>query len=360
MMSPLHSRIPNQSCFVWDDDFFPYAAYLSIKSAARNGDFERIYLLKTPALDGVPTFERLRREVPSLEPVNIDLRGWLEEAGLPRGDELMVAHRFLQERRYHSAVSDLLRALWLYLRGGVYLDTDTLTLKPFSALLAQGGFLAQEHILVSSKVFKRDSCWRYLRTAPLTLFRSICSRLSCGVSLFRMLESLYVRAEHNAVMGFAPKHPFVRALLDRIAEKYPQRPSRYPLLGPDAIQDLTEEKSYPDLTIYPPAYFSPLGPTMTYQYFHLRSRKVVSKLRQTALRPETTAIHWSNNGTIAAITPQSDEDVRRLASHQLFSRLAMEVALGEAPQVHTRLEEVLTLAMTASGPGTIDELRNAG
>jgi hypothetical protein len=360
MMSPVLSRVPNQSCFVWDDNFFPYAAYLSIKSAARNGGFDRIYLLKTPDLDGVPTYERLRQEVPALEPVNIDLRGWLEEAGLSYADELVTAHGFLKERRYHSAVSDLLRALWLYLRGGVYLDTDTLTIKPFTSLLGQAGFLAQEHILVSSRVFKRNSRWRYVRTAPLTMFRSLCSRISIGVSLFRVLEGLYVKAEHNAVMGFAPGHPFVHALLGRIAEKYPQRPTRYPLLGPDAIQDLTEEKTYPDLRIYPPAYFSPLGPTMTYQYFHLRSRNAISKLRTTALRPETTAVHWSNNSTIAAVTPQSDEDVRRLAGHQLFSRLALEAALGEVPQAHARFDEVLTLAMKASSPTSIDEVRNVG
>ena len=117
--------LPNHFIFVWDDNFLPYTAYLAMRAVAMRAAPEAIYLLKTPALDGVPNFERLRREVPCLRPVDIELGAWLEEAKLPCAAELRAAHEILQARKAHSAVSDLLRALFLHLHGGIYLDTDT-------------------------------------------------------------------------------------------------------------------------------------------------------------------------------------------------------------------------------------------
>lgn len=326
MEKPPH--IPNQFLFVWDDVFFPYPAYLAIKSVAVQCTPSRIMLLKTPQLDRVENFERLRREVPCLDPINIDLPGWLEEARLPCTKELLAANAFLKKRGFHGSVSDLLRALKLYLDGGIYLDTDTLTLRDLAPLRAQGGFVAQEHILVSSEVYKRASPWRYLRTGPLTAARYLCSRLPFGVACFQTIAPLYVRALHNAVMGFRKGHPLLWDILLRIAENYPRRPERYPLLGPDTVQDLMAENHYPDITICPPSCFSPLGPTMTYQYFHQWRKRRVDALVRRVLGPDTRVVHWSNNATIAKSIPQNDDDLHALADGQLFARLALRAAFG--------------------------------
>jgi hypothetical protein len=251
-MEERQDKIPNQFHFVWDDNFLPYSAYLAIRSVAMHGKPERILLFKTPDLDDVPNFKRLRREVECLEPVNIDLPGWLEQANLPCTPQLLEAYRFLKERKYHGSVSDLLRTLNLYLRGGIYLDTDTLTLRDMAPLRTHGGFLAEEHILVSSKVWKQNSRWRYFRTGPLTLIRDICAHFSYGVRVFQAIAPLYVRVVHNAVMGFRPGHPLMRDALLGIAERYLDRPKRYPLLGPDTLQDLIAERTYEDLAVLPP------------------------------------------------------------------------------------------------------------
>lgn len=321
-------NIPNQFIFVWDDNFFPYPAYLAIKSVAVQCAPKRIMLLKTPQLDGVENFERLRSEVSCLDPINIDLEGWLEAAHLPCTKELLAANAFLKERHFHGSVSDLLRALMLYLEGGIYLDTDTLTLRDMAPLRAKGGFVAQEHILVSSAVYKQNSKWRYLHTGPLTAARYLCSRLPFGVTWFQAIAPLYVRALHNAVMGFRKGHPLTRDILLRIAENYPHRPERYPLLGPDTVQDLMAEKQYPDVTICPPHCFSPLGPTMTYQYFHRWGSRRIKAMIRHILTPETFAVHWSNNATIAPAIPQNDNDLRALADKQVFARLAMQAVFG--------------------------------
>jgi hypothetical protein len=326
-MAETASPIPNQFHFVWDDKFFPYAAYLAIRSVALHAKPDRIFLFKTPDLDGVPNFERLRREVECLQPINIDLAGWLEEAALPCTGKLLDANRFLKERNFYGSVSDLLRALNLYLRGGIYLDTDTLTLREMTPLREHGAFLAEEHILVSSKVWKRNSPWRYVWSGPLTLARDVCARFAYGVRLFQGLSPLYTRVVHNAVMGCRPRHPLMRDILLRIAERYPDRPKRYPLLGPDTVQDLIEENRYPDLTVLPPRCFSPLGPTMTFHYFHhRRGESTLATLEKWVVKPDTYAIHWSNNGTIAKSIPQNDEDLRRLRQRQLFARIAIQAA----------------------------------
>ncbi|NOZ01946.1 MAG: hypothetical protein GXP54_08680 [Deltaproteobacteria bacterium] len=322
------SHIPNQFIFVWDDVFFPYPAYLAIKSAAVQCQPKRILLLKTPQLDGVENFERLRRELPCLEPVDIDLEGWLEEARLSCSKELLAAYSFLKKRRFHGSVSDLLRTLKLYLEGGIYLDTDTLTLRDLAPLRSQGGFVAEEHILVTSAVYKRASRWRYLRTGPLTAVRHLCSRLPFGEVFFLAIAPLYARAVHNAVMGFCKGHQLPKDMLLRIAENYPRRPERYPLLGPDTVQDLMAERRYPDVTVYPPRCFSPLGPTMTYQYFHLWGKRHVNALARRVVRPDTHVVHWSNNATIARSIPRNDDELRDLADKQLFARLALQAAFG--------------------------------
>ena len=319
------SPIPNRFVFVWDDNFFPYTAYLAIRAVAARAAPEAITLLKTPALDGVANFERLRREVECLRPVDIDLPGWLEEAALPCSRELLAANQFLKERNFYGSVSDLLRTLYLHLHGGVYLDTDTIALRPFAPLLEAGAFVAQEHILVDSKTFKKNSRWRYLRTAPLTLLRDLCSRGTGGVAVFQMLAPLYRLAVHNATMGFRPRHSLTRDILLRMAERYPQRPSRYPLLGPDTIQDLIGENQYPDLVVLPPRCFSPLGPVMTFQYFHRRPARTLASLERRLIHDDTYAVHWSNNGTIAKLVPNGDADLAALKDHQLFSQLAARV-----------------------------------
>lgn len=316
------SQIPNHFIFVWDDSFFPYTAYLALKSVAMRARPEAIHLLRAPHLDGVENFERLRREVPCLVPVVIDLPGWLEEAKLPCAKQLLAANQFLEQHKFHGSVSDLLRTLYLYLRGGIYLDTDTITLRPFAPLLARGGFVAEEHILVDSKIYRRNSKWRYLRTGPLTLARDLCSRFSLGVPMFQWLAPLYTRALHNATMGFRPGHALPWDILLEMAERYPDRLKRYPLLGPDTLQDLVAKKGYDDVAILPPRCFSPLGPTMTYQYFHRYSEKVLAKLERRLIGEDTYAVHWSNNGTIAKQVPKDDQALRALTDEQLFARIA--------------------------------------
>jgi hypothetical protein len=326
-MTEVADKIPNQFHFVWDDSFLPYAAYLAIRSAAMSARPERIFLHKTPELDEAPNYKRLCREIPCLHPVNIDLGGWLEQTGLPCTRDLLDAHRFLKQHNFYGSISDMLRAIVLYLHGGIYLDTDVLTLREMSPLRQHGAFLAEEHILVSSTVWKRNSHWRYLWTGPLTLARDLCSRFAGGIRVFQGISGLFTRAVHNATMGCRPRHPLMRDILLRIAERYPDRPQRYPLLGPDACQDLISENRYDDLAILPPRCFSPLGPTMTIQYFHSRrTSKTLARLERWLIKPDTYAIHWSNNGTRSRYLPQSDKDLLRLEPHQLFARVAVRAA----------------------------------
>jgi hypothetical protein len=147
--------------------------------------------------------------------------------------------------------------------------------------------------------------------------------------VFQAISPLYTCVVHNAVMGCRPGYPLMRDALVRIAERYLDRPKRYPLLGPDTLQDLLEEQAYDDLTVLPPRCFSPLGPTMTFQYFHLRRRRMLEKLESWIVKPDTYAIHWSNNGTIAKRMPQNDGELRHLESRQLFARLASRAAFPD-------------------------------
>jgi hypothetical protein len=52
------------------------------------------------------------------------------------------------------------------------------------------------------------------------------------VRVFQSLSDFYTRVVHNATMGCRPGHPLMRDILLRIAERYPDRPKRYPLPAP--------------------------------------------------------------------------------------------------------------------------------
>ncbi len=314
--------IPNQYFFVWFGTAFPYTHYLAIKSVATFCRPDAIYLFLSDSMAEQPYFRRLLAEVQGLCVETIDIDSLIEETGHPAGDEIRKIHAYLLENGYWGPLSDVLRYLLLYSRGGVYLDMDILVVRDLRPLLNQSGFCGREHILVSGKVAAGPSRLRYFRTAPLTMMRALFARCEDGVRYFEAISHFFIAAINGAVLGMAKDHPMLSEALDRLPKLGYQCPRRREIIGPDLLQDMLADNDRGDVTVYPPAYFYPLGPTMARHYF--RPSKDLVALESRVISTNTYAIHWYYDGTNSGYPPENERELSALSETQLFSRLAAD------------------------------------
>jgi len=189
-------------------------------------------------------------------------RLWTEasSAALLSDDETGAGRHFARWENFGFR-SDLLRLLILYRCGGIYLDTDCEPLRPLGPLLA--------------------------------------GRTAFVGNTFQPQPIREVFIE-NAVMAFAPAHPFVRAALARIADSCAGisdtefsegRPDVLFLTGPAFLSGLLRDyrqttESFPrDVSLLPGTAFYPVTPGGP-------GREKKSGPSDPAFYPETYVIHW--------------------------------------------------------------------
>jgi hypothetical protein len=303
--------IPKVAHFIWLGRELAWVHRLALVSAARHGGFERVCFHHDGTLE-----TRVRDELgatPGLEMAAIDAQALVEAAG---GSALVDCYR---ELATPAARVNVLRMALLAERGGVYLDTDTVTLQSFAPLCERGGAFCGEERLVFPGA---NSSW-LARLHPAALarmaVRDAFRRLPNGYVGFRAVERFYPTAVNNAVLGSEPGHPLVRELVAR-AVRLPQarRKVRY-ALGTHLLQAVVADFRGPTLAVLPPPVFYPLGPEISEHWF--RARRVVELER--ALTPETLLVHWYASVRTRAYVSHIDAAyVREHARTQLFSALA--------------------------------------
>lgn len=308
--------IPRIAHFVWLGQKLPWVHVLAVASAALRGGFERILFHHTDALDGVRVFEEIGR-LERVETRELEASSLLERAG---GAALADCYRDLETP---ASKSNLLRVALLAEQGGVYLDTDTVTLASFERLCARGGAFCGEERLVFPAHAARGIASRLRPSALVRMAaRDVCRRLPEGYRGFRRIERFYPTAPNNAVLGAEAGHPFLAELLVRMsAMPRAERRVRY-ALGTHLLQKTVRDWSRPGLTVLPPATFFPLGPEISEHYFRIRSRVSLDEV----IAPETLVAHWyasvRTEPYVAGMTP---ERVRELADRQIFARLALPI-----------------------------------
>jgi hypothetical protein len=241
----------------------------------------------------------------------------VEQAG---GARLVDCYRDLSEP---AARANVLRVALLREQGGVYLDTDTLTLESFAELRERGGFFCGEERLVFPN--SRAPFWitrldprALARTAARDLFR----RLPQGYRHFRRIECFYERAPNNAVLGAEPRHPLVEELIARM-QSLPaaERRVRY-ALGVHLLQRAVAEWSGPDVHVEPPEVFYPLGPEISEHWF--RERRVAAPDEVVTAR--TLLVHLYASVRVREKIERVDPAwVRAHAKTELFSAIAVGV-----------------------------------
>lgn len=308
--------IPGDAHFVWLGPGFGFVHLLAVASAVQSGGFEQVVVHHTDPLDAVPAF----RDAMALERVRAERlmpEALLELAG---AGALVDTYRSLQTP---ASRSNLLRVALLHERGGVYLDTDTVTVRSFDALTARGGaFVGEERLVFPGKaggpISTRLRPSALLRTAA----RDVLRRLPDGYRTFRRVAHLYPTAANNAVIGAEAGHPLLGELLSRAAAMPPAwRRVRY-ALGTHLLQAVVAGYGGSDLAVLPPSAFFPLGPEISEHWFRVRPKVELADV----VEPETLLVHWyASVRTKAHVARLDAAFVRRHAGTQLFSALALPV-----------------------------------
>lgn len=313
--------IPSIAHFVWYGSKLPYLHALAIRSAVTHGGFDSVRLHHTDPLDA-PDYVRALADLPRFQLVPLDDRALCDQAGGPALADLVSALASPVAR------SNLVRTALVYRDGGVYLDMDTLTIRPFDDVRgAAPGFLGQEHIVFPGKVVASRDPRVKAKAYLMTTVRDLHRRIPRGYRTFRRIERYYHRAVNGAVFGAVPGHGFWASYMAAMTRVPRRRWHKPHALGTHLLQTVYESYDGGDLHTFPPPYFYPLSPEVSAHWFRVY-RGGADPME--VLDPRTCCVHWYASVRTKKIVATVDEaTLRRLAGRQLFAALAKRVLDGE-------------------------------
>jgi hypothetical protein len=313
--------IPNVAHFIWFGDALPWVHRVALLSAARAGQFSRVVLHHEPSLVSKELTEL--RKVRAFEARPIDANHLFRSAGVDPSALKQLYARLVQP----AARANLLRAVILAAEGGVYLDTDTITVATFAPLREAEVFCGAERVVFPAELLRHGSLAATARAYGLTLLRDFMRRLPDGHRVFRRVERLYSLAPNNAVLGARANQPFMLALLDGMLRlSRDQQLQRY-ALGTHLLQETVAKFRGGGLVVHPPEVFYPLGPEISQHWFRIRRHVDLSSV----LSPETRLVHWYASVRTRKLVPRIDPTyVQRYEKRQLLSALLAPYARMES------------------------------
>ena len=313
--------VPAVAHFIWYGQRFPWVNALAIRSAAQRGGFERVVLHHDQDLGGNPAFDELAQEA------RFEARRLVPDALFARtgalGPDLANLHARLEKP---NARANMVRAALLATEGGVYLDTDTITLADLSPLRAAAAFCGYERVVLPVAVIRDRRPSRFAKSWSLMALREAGRLWPNGWRWFRRVEGWYPLAVNNAVLGATPGHPLIEGLLRAMVELPEARQFVPYALGTHLLQDQVAGYTGDDLVIHPPEVFFPLGPEISQHWFRMSRPPPVDDV----IAPDTKVVHWYASVRTRRIVPQIDPTyVRANAERQMFSALALPFVQGD-------------------------------
>ncbi len=277
--------IPNRLIFIWFGTSFPLANQLAIKSAVNCCNPDEVLLIQkglSPETEGIS--DLVANYKVTLKDAD---ESWFDD--LPSGGA--TALRLFNTVQSPASKANLLRMASLWKLGGIYLDMDTICIKDFNELRKLNGFCATETVALPSTLFHSKNPFRWAAAGLRLGIREACVRLPYGYALFRVIEGLYTQAVNNAVIGSMPKNPVWEQALNTIESMPKDEQLKRFRLGTHLMQNLTKNKSIPNMEVLPPTWFYPLGPEISAFWFKKGYRNKLESM----LQKETILIHWYNS-----------------------------------------------------------------
>ena len=307
--------IPARAHFVWFGPNLPYAYIVGIRSAALAGGFSSVCLHHADTLQMNEELERLLDlENVSFQPLT---EGALENAPIENAGSLVDLFRRLSQP---AAKANMVRAAILASEGGIYLDTDTLTLKDLTPLReTEKAFCGAEHIALPRSVKESKNPLVWARAGLLMGYRDVCRRRNRGWLHFRRFEYLFPAVANNAVLASTPKNPFMVELLESMLTLDPAEQLVRFALGTKLLQHRVSID--PDgCRLLPPKTFFPIGPEVSQHWFRANTASDYDQM----IFEETRVIHWYASVRTKAVVPKISPDyIRRYADSIAFCRAAL-------------------------------------
>ena len=277
-------NIPNSLFFIWMGNSFPYANQLAVLSAMHHHPEATITLYQKGLSTDHPDLKSIISHSQfQMEEIKDDWFMNLPDEGL--------ALKLFQELSSPASKANLLRLAILYKKGGVYLDTDTITIKSMEPLLSERGFIGKEHVALPREYFSSRNPLKYLGVAWRFPYREICARLPWGRSWFKPAEPFFHQSVNNAIVGSMPQHPLIRQALQTISTMSNIEQRKRFRLGTHLMQDVTQNSDSQEFRVFPPTYFYPLGPEISAHWFKVNS----GKKWESYTSANTYVIHWYNS-----------------------------------------------------------------
>lgn len=318
---PPEDRVPNRLHFVWFGRHLPGFAAIAAHSAQAHNPQARVVLWHDSQLEPCQRTERLARLGVQRQVLDFDelLGQARDRAGSESRQALDTLGRIWRTLDAPAARSNVVRLLILFAQGGIYLDTDTLTLRPLDRLREQPAFCGLEHLLWSKRRLDKRRLYFWTLGPALSELRRLSSWHPGGHALNRGLLRFYDQAANNAVLGFSPQHPFLERAFQRIASLPRAEWTRRFRLGTHLLQELLASRPPGELEVheYPPDHFYPLGPVISAHYFR-RRRDAAQATRE--LVPATThVIHWY--ASVANLSRLDESYISRHRSESVYTHL---------------------------------------
>jgi hypothetical protein len=274
--------IPATAHFVWLGRRFPFLLGISVLSAAKFGGFTRVVVHCDSDIRHTPGWS-VCMDDPRIvwQPLNEKvLLNYLESIG---ADLFSLYQRLTQP----AARSNIIRLAILYKEGGVYLDTDVITVNPFTRVRTESFFCGAEHIALPASLYNTRSPVPWIKAAGRLVLRDILRRIPRGWLLFKKLNRMYPEVVNNAVMGASPGCTEVYKLLAKMLKLPEDRQTKRFALGTHLLESAVAEGEI-DIRVLPPSTFFPLGPEISEHWFKRSSHIHLDDF----LSSETICIHW--------------------------------------------------------------------
>jgi Glycosyltransferase sugar-binding region containing DXD motif len=309
------ASIPRTAHFIWFGRELLWVHLLAMRSAAVRGGFGQVILHHADELRDSPWWGEVEA-IPGFEARRLEPEALLESC--PRGGELIDVFRALNQP---AGKANVVRAAVLFAEGGVFLDSDTVTVAPFQSLLVPGGaFCGQERITKPLSVKVDRALSNRISLFLRRYVRAALRELPGGWRGFRRIERWYPAAVNNAVLGCEPGHRLMGNLLEGMVLLPRERRTERYALGTHLLQRTVAAYRDNDLRILPPPVFYPLGPEISIHWFRESHGAPLDEV----LQPDTILVHWYASVRTRGIVPAINPDyVRAHAGTQLFSALAL-------------------------------------
>ena len=269
--------IPNRIFFVWLGKIFPWSAKIAAMSA--------LHVQKPKEIIVYSDAELQDKDLKDIEFKVIDSSIFKD-----LGDN-GICEELYNRVKSPASKANLLRLALLYRHGGIYLDTDTVFVKPVDDLLNLRGFCGTETVALPRELFKSVNPLAYMACGLRFAWRFFCTYCPSGEQIFRKTETLFYQSANNAVLASEAGNPIIARAFQTINSMPQKERLRRYRLGTHLLQNITRNKSSEFMEVLPGSYFYPLGPEICRHYFLDGTAKRLNKM----LLPNTRIVHWYNS-----------------------------------------------------------------